>query len=600
MSAPDETTGAAELIERLLVDPGLREAFRRDKAGTCRTLGLDSLAREFEVAPERAMYTQEVRESRSSLAGVVLAAAAEGIGVAHFFEHELARWHGEAAQAVHLAHTHLGMPAVPAPHPAAAPVVEPPAQPAQALAGVPATMGSTADPAHAAASLSALDDPRFSFSPDARAGLADPGMGDRVAALLTHVGGHRVTIGRVDPTGIEITQVDGRPVGPDNIAARDLVQTLSELPPGQRPIAVGTPWHIGSPGFMSEAAHRHRITVDPAFVDSTTGGAMANPKALAAIAAAKRMLGTEYVWGGDTPAQGFDCSGLVEWAYGQAGVHLGRVTYDQVTEGTPVQWGHFQPGDLIFSNWVGGTSAEHVVMYIGHGKVIEAPHTGASVHITDVDVFKGHFVAARRVVPLEQGSAPATPASPGMPAAAGGPQTLSGTPAVQAVQAAPPAGGAMTQPVPSVGGGQFVDQVSAMGHMAYPGDGASKHQIAEWMAQAARRHGLPPELPVMAALVESGLHNDQYGDADSLGYFQMRASVWGAQYPGFAHRPDLQLRWFIDQAVAVRQQRIAAGDAEFGRDPSSWGEWVADIERPAAMYRGRYALQLGAARQLLA
>jgi hypothetical protein len=450
----------------------------------------------------------------------------------------------------------------------------------------------------AAPDLGLLSNPEFQFSPQARAQLGDPGMAQRVAGLLTNIQGHRVTVGRIDASGgLEITQVDGKAVGPDNIGARDLAQRLSELPAGQRPAAVGTPWNIGSPGFVSGSGHEHRITLDPAFIPSPTDGTVANPKALEAIASAKRMLGTEYVWGGDTPSQGFDCSGLVEWAYSQAGVHLGRVTYDQVTEGTPVKWGQFQPGDLIFSNWEGGTSAEHVVMYIGHGKVIEAPHTGAEVHITSVDVFKSHFVAARRVVPLEHGAAqaPAVPAAPAAPAGAAGPQTLSGTAAASAHA------GPVTQSVSVPGGsGAVADHLSAAGHMSYPGDGAPKKEIAAWMAETARRHGLPPELPVMAALVESSLHNDQYGDADSLGYFQMRASVWGGEYPGFAHRPELQLRWFIDQALAVRRQRIAEGDAGYGHDPASWGQWVADIERPAYIYRGRYQLQLDAARALLA
>lgn len=104
----------------------------------------------------------------------------------------------------------------------------------------------------------------------------------------------------------------------------------------------------------------------------------------------------------------------------------------------------------------------------------------------------------------------------------------------------------------------------------------------------------------MAALVESGLKNDQYGDRDSLGFFQMRTSIWDeGPYKGFAQNPDLQVRWFIDQAVAVRRQRIADGDMNFGQDPNSWGDWVADIERPAEEYRGRYALQLGTAKGLL-
>ena len=114
----------------------------------------------------------------------------------------------------------------------------------------------------------------------------------------------------------------------------------------------------------------------------------------------------------------------------------------------------------------------------------------------------------------------------------------------------------------------------------YPGDHAPRAEIARWLGRVAQRHGLPAELPVMAALVESDLRNVQGGDADSLGLFQMRVSVWDRQYPGYANQPALQARWFVDQALAVKRARLAAGDATFGRDPAGWGEWVADIERP--------------------
>jgi len=138
---------------------------------------------------------------------------------------------------------------------------------------------------------------------------------------------------------------------------------------------------------------------------------------------------------------------------------------------------------------------------------------------------------------------------------------------------------------------------------AVPGTGdlASQVAIAHWMAAAARGAGLPDELPVMAALVESGLRNLPYGDADSVGFFQMRLSVWDhGEYAGYLARPDLQLQWFVDHAVALRDARRAAGDAAFGEGPAGWGEWIADVERPYAGYRGRYQLQLDAARALLA
>ena len=104
----------------------------------------------------------------------------------------------------------------------------------------------------------------------------------------------------------------------------------------------------------------------------------------------------------------------------------------------------------------------------------------------------------------------------------------------------------------------------------------------------------------MAALVESGVKNLNYGDADSVGFFQMRVGIWDqGAYKGFPQKPELQAKWFIDTALAVKRKAIARGDADFGKDPAKWGEWIADTERPAEQYRGRYQLRLDEARKLL-
>jgi cell wall-associated NlpC family hydrolase len=132
----------------------------------------------------------------------------------------------------------------------------------------------------------------------------------------------------------------------------------------------------------------------------------------------------------------------------------------------------------------------------------------------------------------------------------------------------------------------------------YPGDTAARADIATWMASEAQKRGLPPELPVMAALTESDLHNLKYGDADSLGYFQMRAGTWNqGEYAGYSDHVELQLKWFLDQADAVKRQRVAAGKPV--DDANGYGDWIADIERPKAEYRGRYQLHLDDARGLL-
>src|SRR3954468_2169714 len=85
--ATSEADVAAKLIERLLVDPAFRARFRRDPAAACREAGLEELAQEMSLGAGKAMMTLDVRESKSSLAGVMMAAAMEGVGVMQFVEH---------------------------------------------------------------------------------------------------------------------------------------------------------------------------------------------------------------------------------------------------------------------------------------------------------------------------------------------------------------------------------------------------------------------------------------------------------------------------------------------------------------------------------
>ena len=134
----------------------------------------------------------------------------------------------------------------------------------------------------------------------------------------------------------------------------------------------------------------------------------------------------------------------------------------------------------------------------------------------------------------------------------------------------------------------------------YPGDYASSSAIAIWMADGAVRRGVPGELPVMGALVESGLRNAVVVGGDSVGFFQMRVGIWNqGEYAGYPDNPDLQLKWFLDQALAVKQSRVAGGDTTYGGSESRYGEWAADILRPAAEYRGRYQPRLSEARALI-
>ncbi len=105
------------------------------------------------------------------------------------------------------------------------------------------------------------------------------------------------------------------------------------------------------------------------------------PGAAGAIQAAESQLGVPYVWGGETPGVGFDCSGLVQWSWRQAGVSLPRTSGAQFEATTQIPLADIQPGDLLF---YGTDGSQHVAMYVGGGEMIEAPQTGQVVHITGV------------------------------------------------------------------------------------------------------------------------------------------------------------------------------------------------------------------------
>lgn len=112
---------------------------------------------------------------------------------------------------------------------------------------------------------------------------------------------------------------------------------------------------------------------------------------------AEKFIGVPYVWGGTTPA-GFDCSGLVQYAYKEIGVNIARTTFDQVKQGTAVaNIGKAQLGDLLFYAGSDGTASNpgHVGMYAGGGKMVVAPQTGQDIQMQSI----GSPVAIRRYLP---------------------------------------------------------------------------------------------------------------------------------------------------------------------------------------------------------
>ncbi len=119
----------------------------------------------------------------------------------------------------------------------------------------------------------------------------------------------------------------------------------------------------------------------------------------AVVATAFDAIGSPYVWGG-TNANGFDCSGLIQYAYGQYGIDLPRISRDQLRRGSPVEVrvGALEPGDLLGFSAVVGGEATHVGLYVGDGRFIHSSSSGVRVSNLREPYWQQHFMAARRIV----------------------------------------------------------------------------------------------------------------------------------------------------------------------------------------------------------
>jgi cell wall-associated NlpC family hydrolase len=136
-----------------------------------------------------------------------------------------------------------------------------------------------------------------------------------------------------------------------------------------------------------------------AFASSVVGASALTPEGASVIPAsnyqgvvgvALSYVGVPYVWAGASPS-GFDCSGLVMYAYAQLGVSLPHSSYAMWNVGVPVPQDQLEPGDLVFFNGLG-----HVGLYVGGGYFVHAPHTGTVVQVSSLS--SDSYVGARRIL----------------------------------------------------------------------------------------------------------------------------------------------------------------------------------------------------------
>ncbi|MBL3730861.1 C40 family peptidase [Lysinibacillus sp. HST-98] len=112
-----------------------------------------------------------------------------------------------------------------------------------------------------------------------------------------------------------------------------------------------------------------------------------------AISTAKQFLGRPYVWGGSNPSTGFDCSGLVQWSYKQAGVSLPRTASQQYLATQRISAGEARIGDLVFFSY--GSGVAHVGIYLGNNTMIDAQNNG--VVIESLDWWNQYLVGFGRI-----------------------------------------------------------------------------------------------------------------------------------------------------------------------------------------------------------
>jgi len=144
-------------------------------------------------------------------------------------------------------------------------------------------------------------------------------------------------------------------------------------------------------GVQAQATQTYQSTAVGATAVTPEGASVVPPSQYTGVVGvAMSEIGVPYQWAGASPS-GFDCSGLVMYAYSKMGVSLPHSSYAMWNDGTLVPKDQLQPGDLVFFNGLG-----HVGIYIGGGEYVHAPHTGTVVQVSSLDA-SGDYVGARRV-----------------------------------------------------------------------------------------------------------------------------------------------------------------------------------------------------------
>jgi cell wall-associated NlpC family hydrolase len=143
----------------------------------------------------------------------------------------------------------------------------------------------------------------------------------------------------------------------------------------------------------------------PVALAQPSASAFFNPTADDVLFRAIGLVGTPYVWGGNTPSSGFDCSGLIGFVYNDvAGIRLPRTTAQMMQmQGQHVPRNQLRSGDIVFFNTASHGRVSHAGIYVGNGRFVHAPSSGGTVRLDSVDniYWNKAYLQAKRVLSSE-------------------------------------------------------------------------------------------------------------------------------------------------------------------------------------------------------
>ena len=705
--ATSEADVAAKLIERLLMDPAFRVRFRRNPAEACREAGLEELAQEMSIGGGKAMMTLDMRESKSSLAGVMMAAAMEGVGVMQFVEH-VAPHLDDIPEAIGDVLSRVNLPAIggalaPSPPPSAP--AAPDAAGADGAAGVEperdaAAAGNGAAPAAApaAAGEPALAPPAPDAAAPAKApagrrrreGRAEDGGGaggrearqgggpedqDRRGGAEGRRGHRRERQGPPER--------DRPPRRHDRAASPRSTSGASRRPPAspsrrgaaQPPPPIRPPPPRRPPPPPRRPTRQPRRPPPPPTITPPT-----RPPGAATSRTPRRPRRRGSVDGGGEGAAGEQeprarrrrpTPTSAPATSTRASIALLTKLTDKhkielsVMQDRPRQFtsggSRLQPlrrprdrhrpvdGEIVRPDsprraraGVGARRSCPASYRPDRGRLAVADRGVRVLHRRRPPGPPPRRVRRRgarrtsssppprprrrrpllpqrpwprprrRLPPPRRSRAPRRPPPPPRAAGAeggrvrlvpgrdGGRRARRATP----VSSSPPSPSSplprqrrRRRPVPPTRPPRPPPLSGVSG--AYPGDDAPKEQIAAWMARRRRSAGSRPSCRSWPRWSSRGVKNLNFGDADSVGFFQMRVSdLEPGRVRGLPREAGAPGE-VVPRPGRARSRSSASRAASPSDDPSQFGEWIADVERPAEQYRGRYQLRLDEAKGLL-